>query len=129
MSRVRVPVVYNNSREGEHGSSSETSVSVHQRPRAAHRLTSIRLGREARPPRTPMSGRLCRLEPLQASRHAEALHEEYSADREGRNWTYLRYGPFASAEEYAAWVRSVETSEDPMPRAPSSGSRLILRIC
>ncbi|MDO8614914.1 MAG: GNAT family protein [Dehalococcoidia bacterium] len=67
-----------------------------------------------RPSRSPMEGRLCRLEPLQASRHAAALHEAYSADRDGRNWTYLPYGPFASTEEYAAWVRSVERSEDPL---------------
>ncbi len=67
-----------------------------------------------RPPRAPMSGRLCQLEPLQASRHAAALHEAHSVDREGRNWTYLPYGPFASAGEYAAWVESVETKDDPL---------------
>ena len=67
-----------------------------------------------RPPRTPMQGRLCRLEPLQAERHAAALHEAYCADREGRNWTYLPYGPFASAADYAVWVRSVESLEDPV---------------
>lgn len=67
-----------------------------------------------RPPRTPMAGRLCRVEPLQASRHVKALHEANLADREGRNWTYLPYGPFVSAEEYAAWVRSVESGDDPM---------------
>ena len=36
-----------------------------------------------RPPCAPMLGRLCRLEPLEAKRHAAALHEAYSADREG----------------------------------------------
>lgn len=34
-------------------------------------------------------------------------------DAEGRNWTYLPYGPFASPEELAAWIKSVETGEDP----------------
>ncbi len=67
-----------------------------------------------RPPRTPMEGRLCRLEPLEASRHAKALHEEHTADREGQNWTYLPYGPFASTEEYAIWSSSVETGEEPL---------------
>lgn len=61
-----------------------------------------------------MEGRLCRLEPLEANRHAEALHDAYAADREGRIWTYLPYGPFASAAEYAAWVESAETGEDPL---------------
>jgi RimJ/RimL family protein N-acetyltransferase len=67
-----------------------------------------------RPPRTPMQGRLCRLEALEASRHANELHQANLADREGRNWTYLPYGPFSSAEQYAAWVRSVEAGEDPL---------------
>ena len=60
-----------------------------------------------RPPRKPMQGRLCRLEPLDAATHAAALHAAHEADREGRNWTYLPYGPFTSASEYAAWVESV----------------------
>jgi RimJ/RimL family protein N-acetyltransferase len=67
-----------------------------------------------RPPRTPLQGRLCRLEALDAERHAKALHEAYAADSEGRNWTYLPYGPFPSAEIYAEVVRSVQTGEDPI---------------
>jgi RimJ/RimL family protein N-acetyltransferase len=66
-----------------------------------------------RPPRTPMQGRLCRLEPLDAATHAAALHAAHAADREGRNWTYLPYGPFASTTEYAAWVESVQSHDDP----------------
>jgi RimJ/RimL family protein N-acetyltransferase len=61
-----------------------------------------------------MVGRLCRLEPLDAAKHAAALHEAHALDREGRNWTYLPYGPFASAAEYAAWVESVQAREDPL---------------
>lgn len=66
-----------------------------------------------RPPRTPMQGRLCRLDPLRAELHARALHAAYARDAEGRNWTYLPYGPFESSERYAAWVASVESGEDP----------------
>ena len=61
-----------------------------------------------------MEGRLCRLEPLDAATHAQALHEEYTADREGRNWTYLPYGPFPSAAAYASVVRSVQAGDDPV---------------
>ena len=61
-----------------------------------------------------MEGRLCRLEPLQASRHADALYEAHALDAEGRNWTYLPYGPFASPEDLARWIESVESSEDPL---------------
>ena len=67
-----------------------------------------------RPPRTAMQGRLCRLEPLDAERHAAALHGGYAEDREGRLWTYLPYGPFASAADYAAWVASVQAQDDPV---------------
>jgi RimJ/RimL family protein N-acetyltransferase len=61
-----------------------------------------------------MEGRLCRLEPLDADRHADALHAAYAEDREGRNWTYLPYGPFGSAAEYAETVRSVQDGRDPV---------------
>jgi RimJ/RimL family protein N-acetyltransferase len=67
-----------------------------------------------RPPRTPLQGRCCRLEPLDADRHAAALHAAYAADADGRNWTYLPYGPFASADAYAAFVRSVQAGDDPL---------------
>ncbi len=77
-----------------------------------------------RPPRTALVGRLCRLEPLDAERHAAALHAAYAEDREGRLWTYLPYGPFASAADYATWVASVQALDDPLFFAiadPSSG--------
>jgi RimJ/RimL family protein N-acetyltransferase len=61
-----------------------------------------------------MAGRLCRLEPLEASRHSEALYEAHALDAEGRNWTYLPYGPFASPEDLAVWIGSVEKSTDPL---------------
>ena len=68
----------------------------------------------SRPPRTSMQGRLCRLEPLDAARHAAALHAAYAEDAGGRNWTYLPYGPFASAAAYGAWVESVQSADDPL---------------
>jgi RimJ/RimL family protein N-acetyltransferase len=70
-----------------------------------------------RPPRTPMEGRYARLEPLSASRHADALHEAYAVDRAGAMWTYLVVGPFADSAAYRAWVEKVESSEDPFFQA------------
>jgi len=64
------------------------------------------------PPREPLYGRLCRLEPLSAARHATALHTAYAEDPEGANWTYLPYGPFASADEYASFARWCEAQDD-----------------
>jgi RimJ/RimL family protein N-acetyltransferase len=65
------------------------------------------------PPRAPLQGRFCRLEPLEAARHAAALHEAHSLDAEGRNWTYLPYGPFESAADYTRWAEWAESQEDP----------------
>jgi len=44
-----------------------------------------------RPGKQAMEGRLCRIEALEAGRHAEALWQANSLDREGRNWTHLNY--------------------------------------
>lgn len=69
--------------------------------------------REA-PPRSPMPGRFCRLEPLDGARHAAQLHEANRLDREGRNMTYLFTDPFATHEEYRKWVDEVSQGDDPL---------------
>jgi RimJ/RimL family protein N-acetyltransferase len=58
----------------------------------------------ARPPLTPMAGRYCRVEPLDPERHARDLHAANSEDREGRMWTYLPWGPYASFDDYLAAI-------------------------
>jgi len=55
-----------------------------------------------RPPTTPMQGRYCRVEPLDAERHCAPLYDAYSADRDGRMWTYLPWGPYAGFAEFRA---------------------------
>jgi RimJ/RimL family protein N-acetyltransferase len=49
-----------------------------------------------------MEGLLCRVEPLDPERHAADLFAANSADTDGRNWTYLPSGPFATFELYRA---------------------------
>ncbi len=66
-----------------------------------------------RPDRTPVSGRYCRLESLDAG-HASALHDAFTRDPTGEGWTYLPYGPFADATYYEAWVREAAASDDPL---------------
>lgn len=66
-----------------------------------------------RPPRTPMQGRTCRLEPLDM-RHADDLWAANSQDKEGRIWTYLPNGPFARIEDYKAWVAEAAAKDDPL---------------
>ena len=65
------------------------------------------------PQRTPMKGRFCTLEPL-ALAHADALHAANSLDVDGRNWTYLFDGPFASVDEYREWVAKAMRTDDPL---------------
>lgn len=67
-----------------------------------------------RPPRSAMEGRLTRLEPLSADRHAADLHAANSTDPDGRMWTYMPAGPFASLKAYIDWARAAEASEDPL---------------
>ncbi len=70
------------------------------------------------PPSLPsldaMAGRLCRVEHLDPSRHAEELFEANGLDTENRNWTYLPYGPFASLNEYREWMHMQCTGDDPL---------------
>lgn len=65
------------------------------------------------PPREPMSGRFVRLEPLDVG-HARDLYDANALDREGRNWTYLAYGPYAAFEPYREWVAGMAASQDPL---------------
>ena len=66
------------------------------------------------PPRSAMEGRFCRVEPIDPARHAADLHAAYLLDNDGRNWTYLPYGPFAHFEEYRDWLERAATSDDPL---------------
>ena len=70
-----------------------------------------------RPPRLPIDGRHCRIEPLDAARHAESLFAAYQLDRTGGLWTYMAYGPFARREEFVAWAEAAARSEDPLYHA------------
>ena len=65
------------------------------------------------PPIEAMTGRFCRLEPLDVARHAADLYQANRLDVEGRNWTYLPYGPFESLESYTRWVVSATAGADP----------------
>ncbi|HEX7084975.1 MAG TPA: GNAT family protein [Vicinamibacterales bacterium] len=61
-----------------------------------------------------MAGRWCRLEPLDAGRHARQLFEANLLDETQANWTYLSIGPFHGLDEYTRWVRHAALSDDPL---------------
>jgi RimJ/RimL family protein N-acetyltransferase len=65
-----------------------------------------------RPPREPMAGRYCRIEPLDPARHAAELYQANSKDPAGRAWTYISSGPFASFEAYRNWVNAYCLGDD-----------------
>ncbi|HYM30382.1 MAG TPA: GNAT family protein [Candidatus Cybelea sp.] len=66
-----------------------------------------------RPPHAPMQGRFCRVESLDPARHGKDLFEANRDDVEGRNFTYLGYGPFERFEDYAAWMAKMAPAPDP----------------
>lgn len=66
------------------------------------------------PPRMTHTGRYCRLEPLEADRHGTDLYAAFALDAEGRDWTYLPYGPFESKEQFLEWVHGAARSSDPL---------------
>jgi RimJ/RimL family protein N-acetyltransferase len=74
-----------------------------------------------RPPREPMQGRYCRVEPLDIDRHAADLHAANRAAADSRDWTYLAYGPFERLEEYRAWMQRVCLGDDPLFHAIVDG--------
>lgn len=65
------------------------------------------------PARETLEGRFCRLEPLDPERHAAGLHAANTLDAEGRNWTYLPYGPFDTLDSYRAWMEETCGGSDP----------------
>lgn len=60
-----------------------------------------------------MTGKLCRLEPVDVDKHARDLFAAFSQDRDSRNWTYLPYGPFATEEDLRCWMLSTCLGDDP----------------
>lgn len=66
------------------------------------------------PPRQPMQGRFCRLEPLDPARHANELFDANSYDADGQSWTYLAYGPFENLQDYTAWLTQSAAGSDPL---------------
>jgi RimJ/RimL family protein N-acetyltransferase len=55
------------------------------------------------PPRTTMQGTYCRVAPID-ERFVPDLYAAASDDTDGRTWTYLPYGPFATEDDYRHWL-------------------------
>ncbi|MGZ2747393.1 GNAT family N-acetyltransferase [Burkholderia stagnalis] len=67
-----------------------------------------------RPQRVTLDGRHCRLEPLDAERHAADLYAAYAQAADGSDWTYLAHGPYADEASYRDYARGAAASSDPL---------------
>ena len=66
------------------------------------------------------------VQPL-APADAPALWAAYQQDQDGRNWTYLPYGPFTDVASFERWVAESSASSDPqfysVSLAPARGEQ------
>ena len=67
-----------------------------------------------RPQRAALTGKYCRLEPLDPDRHADALWNAWGSPAHDALWTYLPYGPFPDAEAHRDWIRQSALGVDPV---------------
>ncbi len=66
------------------------------------------------PPRTPLIGRTCRVEPVDVERHSEHLFAAYSAAPDDRDWTYLPSERPTSKAAFATYLAGMAASPDPL---------------
>ena len=63
------------------------------------------------PPRTLITGRFCRVEPIDIERHAADLH---AVNTDPASWTYFSYGPFSDFNGYRSWLAEMAVLNDPL---------------
>ena len=69
----------------------------------------------ARPPEsTELKGRYVRLQPLDAERDSEALWRAFAQDADGKDWTWLPYGPFEDPDAFHRWLSGLQGQQDPL---------------
>ena len=59
----------------------------------------------------PIHGRWIRLDPVVTDRHGKSLFENSRGQDD--LWTYMAYGPFASADIFTEWLKQKQASRDP----------------
>lgn len=64
------------------------------------------------PPHQPLEGRTCRLEPLNVSRHAEALWSAWAQAKDERDWTWMFSGPFPNYPAFCSHLTAQSVSQD-----------------
>jgi RimJ/RimL family protein N-acetyltransferase len=61
---------------------------------------------------TKLTGLVVSVEPISDS-HLPTLYSVFARDMNGKNWTYLPYGPFANEGEFVHWAEKTCFGEDP----------------
>jgi RimJ/RimL family protein N-acetyltransferase len=67
-----------------------------------------------RPARIAIEGKHCRIEPLDADRHAADLFDAYGQAPDGSDWTYLFVGPFTDFDAFRDYLTKAAASTDPL---------------
>ena len=65
-----------------------------------------------RPGRVVLTGRFCRLEPLESEKHFHDLYEAYGNAPDGRDWTYMFTGPFEDENQFRVHLNAAAASSD-----------------
>jgi RimJ/RimL family protein N-acetyltransferase len=65
-----------------------------------------------RPDFTLLQGNFVQVKPISVE-HISDLYKAFSYDLEGKNWTYMPYGPFVSEIEFSDWVKTSCFNKDP----------------
>ena len=69
------------------------------------------------PPATPLAGRYCRVEKVDAERHGPDLYAAYAEAPDARDWTYLSAYPPKDLAAYLDYLRGEAVKADPFHHA------------
>ncbi len=67
-----------------------------------------------RPEKITLTGKFCRLEPLNADKHSADLYAAFALDTAGKLWTYMSTEPFHSEAEVRTWAARNASLDDPV---------------
>jgi RimJ/RimL family protein N-acetyltransferase len=64
-----------------------------------------------------MEGRICRVVPLDPAIHTDDLWQSFTANTDGRNWTYLSVDAPATSQAFRSYLDAQKQTDDPLGHA------------